>query len=399
MGTKASSKADDNIKPSSGSAGGHVRRGSDPTALISAKSCANTSSGTQSSVAQGGSNVSKTRLNPSATAVAAVAASAVSSGPLDQQHPLPLVKGSSLTSKRVATSSTSSDVNREGTNKSSPHGGHRHSADTAAPSHSHHHHHHHHHHAASRRVKNRSRKKKPSRASSSAASMETPNLTEALVGSSPKVPTTHNKHDPPKHQHSAASLLSSVAAASVAMASMDSSSSVASMVSIGSGIIGTTSIPMVPTGTTNSIPPTLSTTTITGPTPTVGAVASATVSTIPTTVSSASLSTKNEPSGTISSGTISADMETKCTQTKLDDELLEPIMGCSASFNSATSCGSEYQKTTITSSNPSTTVEQNPKSISAEPKSGSAGPKSGSVNEPITTTTGISEATAGSNPA
>ena len=35
-----------------------------------------------------------------------------------------------------------------------------------------------------RRVKNRSRKKKPSRASSSAASMETPNLTEALVGSS-----------------------------------------------------------------------------------------------------------------------------------------------------------------------------------------------------------------------
>merc|ERR550532_3748355 len=184
------------------------------------------------------------------------------------------------------------------------------------------------------------------------------------------------------------------------MASMDSSSSVASMVSIGTlagPIIGTTSIPMVPTGTTNSIPPPLSTTTITGPTPTVGAVASATVSMIPTTVSSASLSTKNEPSGTLSSGTISADMETKCTQTKLDDELLEPIMGCSASFNSATSCGSEYQKTT-TSSNPSTTVEQNPKSISAEPKSGSAGsksgssgPKAGSVNEP-TTTIGISEA-------
>merc|ERR1712086_810877 len=106
------------------------------------------------------------------------------------------------------------------------------------------------------------------------------------------------------------------------------------------------------------------------------------------------LSTKNEPSGTLS-GTMSADMETKCTQTKLDDELLEPIMGCSASFNSATSCGSEYQKT-ATSSNPSTTVEQ-PKSISTEPKSGSAGTKSGSVNEP-TTTTGISEAAAGSNP-
>merc|ERR1712008_598662 len=122
----------------------------------------------------------------------------------------------------------------------------------------------------------------------------------------------------------------------------------------------------------------------------------ATVSMIPTTVSSASLSTKTEPSGTLS-GTMSADMETKCTQTKLDDELLEPIMGCSASFNSATSCGSEYQKTTATSSNPSTTVEQ-PKSISTEPKSGSAGTKSGSVNEP-TTTTGISEASAGSNPA
>merc|ERR1712008_593931 len=147
---------------------------------------------------------------------------------------------------------------------------------------------------------------------------------------------------------------------------------------------------------TNSIPPPLSTTTITGPTSTVGAVASATVSMIPTTVSSASLSTKTEPSGTLS-GTMSADMETKCTQTKLDDELLEPIMGCSASFNSATSCGSEYQKTTATSSNPSTTVEQ-PKSISTEPKSGSAGTKSGSVNEP-TTTTGISEAAPGSNPA
>merc|ERR1712008_617460 len=155
---------------------------------------------------------------------------------------------------------------------------------------------------------------------------------------------------------------------------------------------------------TNSIPPPLSTTTITGPTSTVGAVASATVSIIPTTVSSASLSTKTEPSGTLS-GTMSADMETKCTQTKLDDELLEPIMGCSASFNSATSCGSEYQKTTTTSSNPSTTVEQ-PKSISTEPKSGSAGTKSGSagtksgsVNEPTTTTAGISEAAAGSNPA
>merc|ERR1712203_837509 len=80
-------------------------------------------------------------------------------------------------------------------------------------------------------------------------------------------------------------------------------------------------------------------------------------------------------------------------------------MGCSVSFNSATSSGSEYQKTT-TSSNPSTTVEQ-PKSISAEPKSGSAGPKSGSagpksgfVNEPTTTTTsGISEAAVGLNPA
>jgi hypothetical protein len=102
---------------------------------------------------------------------------------------------------------------------------------------------------------------------------------------------------------------------------------------------------------------------------------------------------------------MSADMETKCTQTKLDDELLEPFL-----INSATSCGSEFQKPT-TCSNPSTTVEQ-PKSISAEPKSGyagpksgsagpksgSAGPKSGSVNE-VTTTTGISEAAAGSNPA
>jgi hypothetical protein len=98
-------------------------------------------------------------------------------------------------------------------------------------------------------------------------------------------------------------------------------------------------------------------------------------------------------------------METKCTQTKLDDELLEPFL-----INSASSCGSEFQKPT-TCSNTSSNIEQ-PKSISAEPKSGSAvpksgsagpksgsaGPKSGSVNEP-TTTAGISEAAAGSNPA
>merc|ERR1712079_238049 len=151
---KASSKADDNIKSGSVTSG-HVRRGSDPTALISGKSCANTSSVTPNTVVQGGGgNVSKNpRLNPSATAVQNVA-TAVTAGTLDPQQPSSVAKGSSIASKRVATSSTSSDHDKSvsGANKSSPHEpsarSHRHS-DTAAQSH-HHHHHHHHHHAASR---------------------------------------------------------------------------------------------------------------------------------------------------------------------------------------------------------------------------------------------------------
>ena len=88
---KASSKADDNIKSSSVT--GHVRRGSDPTALISGKSCANTSSVTPNTVVQGGGNVSKNpRLNPSATAVQNVA-TAVTAGTLDPQQPSSVAKG------------------------------------------------------------------------------------------------------------------------------------------------------------------------------------------------------------------------------------------------------------------------------------------------------------------
>ena len=78
----------------------------------------------------------------------------------------------------------------------------------------HHHHHHHHHHAASRRAKNRSRKKKPSRTVSSAAS-------SAITGTANENEVVIKHHDPPTHQHSAASLLTSVAAASLAMTSIE----------------------------------------------------------------------------------------------------------------------------------------------------------------------------------
>ena len=91
---KASSKADDNIKSGSVTPG-HVRRGSDPTALISGKSCANTSSVTPNTVVQGGGNVSKNRLNPSATAVQNVA-TAATAGTLDPQQPSSVAKGTYL---------------------------------------------------------------------------------------------------------------------------------------------------------------------------------------------------------------------------------------------------------------------------------------------------------------
>ena len=90
-----------------------------------------------------------------------------------------------------------------------------------------------------RRVKNRSRKKKgPSRTSSSAVSMDVSDLKEALVGSSGMVSNIQNKHDPPKHQHSAASLLSSVAKASEAIFSMDSTTSSASIPTIPGAVAG-----------------------------------------------------------------------------------------------------------------------------------------------------------------
>merc|ERR1712223_130510 len=306
-------------------------------------SCANTSSVVSSSggsgagsggvnpVGGGISGSKNTRIHPSATAVAGAVAAAVTTTPLD--HP-GSSKGSTLgTSKRAATSSTSSEhadksASVSGATRSSPHEGrgHRHS-DTAAQSH-HHHHHHHHHHAASKRVKNRSRKKKPSRASSSAASMETSDLKEALVSSSGIVPIP-KIHDPPKHQHSAATLLSSVAAASVAMASMDSTSGAASAIgNIASAVVpgssGTVPCTAVPSSGTNAIPTKTSSTEV--PTPTVGAVASATVSMIPSTTS---LTTGSSCiSGGATGSTIMAEMETKCTQTKLEDELetMPPVL-------------------------------------------------------------------------
>merc|ERR1712029_765241 len=110
---------------------------------------------------------------------------------------------------------------------------------------------------------------------------------------------------------------------------------------------------------------------------------------IPNTVAS-SLScgtgTKNEPVGTISGTTTIADMETKCTQTKLDDQLEPhylPLTGGSASFNSST-CGSSVENKTTTS-----TIVDHPNlksGFSEEPeksgsKSGSTRRKSESANE------------------
>jgi len=367
---KASSKADDNIKSSGSVATGHVRRGSDPTALISGKSCANTSSVTPSNVGQGGGNVSKTRLNSSASAVQNVAA-AVTAGSLDQHHSSSVAKGSSLASKRVATSSTSSDHDKStsltgsGTNKSSPHDparSHRHS-DTATPSHSHHHHHHHHHHAASRRVKNRSRKKKTSRTTSSAVSMDVSDLKEALVGSSGMVPSIQNKHDPPKHQHSAASLLSSVCKASEAIFSMDSTSSSTSIGTIPGSVAAPTCTGL---GTSPPVTSSGAVTAMEAPTATVGAVASATVSMIPNPCTITNLGSAGTTGGT---ALTTADMETKCTQTKLDDELEPPLI-----------------LQTMSSTTTSESIIKPPSTIisAGEPNSGSLsrGPsKSGSVNE------------------
>ena len=157
--------------------------------------------------------------------------------------------------------------------------------------------------------------------------METSDLKEALVSSSGIVPIP-KIHDPPKHQHSAASLLSSVAAASVAMASMDSTSGAASAIgTIASAVVpgssGTVPCAAVPSSGTNAIPTKASSTE--APTPTVGAVASATVSMIPSTTS---LTTGSSCISGTTGSTIMAEMETKCTQTKLEDELetMPPVL-------------------------------------------------------------------------
>merc|ERR1712228_203440 len=112
-----------------------------------------------------------------------------------------------------------------------------------------------------------------------------------------------------------------------------------------------------------------------GPTPTVGAVASATVSMIPNTCTITNLST-----GSTGGINTTAEMETKCTQTKLDDELEPPLI--LQTTNSNTTSETVIKPTAVSSvtgeSNPGTVTTTGPSrsgSISAGP------PKTGSVNE------------------
>jgi len=212
--THKTSKEDSKNKTASG----HVRRGSDPTNVKS----------TASAVAAA---VATKPVGRTVGAIAAVATSALTT-------PLEATSTKPLPNKRSSSTVSSDDKNAfHSQQKCSPHESrHRHSeggsgskentsscaataasgaASSSASSH-HHHHHHHHHHAASRRAKNRSRKKKPSRTVSSAASSAT-----SITGTPNENEVVIKHHDPPTHQHSAASLLTSVAAASLAMTSIE----------------------------------------------------------------------------------------------------------------------------------------------------------------------------------
>merc|ERR1712165_479998 len=93
------------------------------------------------------------------------------------------------------------------------------------------------------------------------------------------------KHKPPAHQHSAASLLTSVASASFAMASIEG---------------------LAPAVTTAAA----AAASISPPTVTSGAVASATVALLPSSMG----------------GDAASVMETKCTQTKLEDKELSDFL-------------------------------------------------------------------------
>merc|ERR1712156_1194234 len=229
--------------------------------------------------------------------------------------------------------------------------------------------------------------------SSSAVSMDVSDLKEALVGSSGMVSNIQNKHDPPKHQHSAASLLSSVAKASEAIFSMDSTTSSASIPIIPGAVAATTCTGL---GTSPPVTSSGAVTATEAPTPTVGAVASATVSMIPNT------STITNPStGTTGCTITTAEMETKCTQTKLDDELEPPLILQTTSSTTSESIIKPIIPVTTSGVEPNCGSRSGSISVVGPPKSGSIINEAGVPNiaatnvatEPVVTNEG-----AGSNP-
>jgi hypothetical protein len=159
-------------------------------------------------------------------AIAAVATSALTT-------PLEATSTKPLPNKRSSSTVSSDDKNAfHSQQKCSPHERHRHSeggggskettscaatATGAASSSasSHHHHHHHHHHHAASRRAKNRSRKKKPSRTVSSAA------SSAITGTANENEVVIKHHDPPTHQHSAASLLTSVAAASLAMTSIE----------------------------------------------------------------------------------------------------------------------------------------------------------------------------------
>lgn len=331
-GPPSSKTKDDSTKKIGGVTSGHVRRGSDPTSLSHKTSSHVTTS------------VTKPRLNhPIPTCTAAAIATSV----------LPLEAASAIvssttkvtpinpTAKNVKAGSTSefptsiptvstsqpptldpkstelAASNAQPSIGNSSHEKHRHSEGgaSATPSsggkESHHHHHHHHHHHAASKGKSRNRRSKKritSRASSTAASSSGTNVVDneieqamASLANENATSSTSTKevksHNPPTHQHSAASLLTSVASASFAMASIEG--------------LQPSPIPTAITTASSTAP------NVSPPSATSGAVASTTLALIP-----ASALGETASQGAAATSSV---METKCTQTKLDKELADFI--------------------------------------------------------------------------
>lgn len=345
---------------------GHVRRGSDPTALasVAAKAAAAAAaaagggggktrhmhpSGTAAAVAAAAASSVTTAIEASAAAAAAAVAKrtasasaensldrggSAGSGRRDDRNSAggPIVDPATKLCSRVASagiysSSCADDQSLASQEKHSRHseGG----SPSAAGSSHHHHHHHHHHHGASKRAKNRSKRKKPSRASSSSATTCTTSTCTTAVGAHSPSSTKHavsgdeveggnsgsdncssqqppKQHRPPAHQHSAASLLSSVAAASVAMALEGQQHHTA-----------VTAVIVAP------VPSVASTTAACCPTATSGAVASAALAMMPLQAEPGQSFSAEEPPANSNGGncvTVVTETSSKCTQTKLEDD-------------------------------------------------------------------------------